>query len=403
MGLRRFGKFGSSLAQIPVWALSWLVPRKADLWVFGAWRGQAFSDNPKYLYTYVKTHCPRIEAVWITKSRTLDRALRAQSVDSCFYLSPRGLYCQLRARAIFFTHTQDSDFLGAAVARNTYSCQLWHGTPLKKIMFDDPEHVQSENRLSRRLAAFLFPWLRNRWSLIVAPSGGVAERLQGAFKGTPVAVTGYPRNDSATPAQVSAEPRRIREVIYMPTFRGAAGSSSSDEAINALFDAAGFDIAWMDARCAELDMVLTIRLHPSNRLRAELQRRILASNRIRFDQSADFYACIDRYDVLITDYSSVFFDFLLTGKPVIHAGFDVQHYIRDTRAFYQPYEDICLTPGLSDWPQVMALLERFIEQGLDEAYRSRYARLAAWANDRFERSCSENVVRYVEAHLSRRA
>ncbi len=403
MTAQRLLKFMACLAQRPLWTLSALVPRRPDLWVFGAWRGRAYSDNPKYLYEHVRRHRPAIQAVWITRSRALCASLRGASVNAHFHLSPAGLYYQLRAGAVFFTHTLEGDFLGAAVGRGAYTCQLWHGTPLKRILWDDPEHKASEESAFRRAATRLFPWLRNRWSLVVAPSRPVARLLAGAFRETPVAVTGYPRTDGIVAGTVSATPRPIRRAIYMPTFRGSACTAGSDEAIDALFEAAGFDVERLDATCDRLGLELVIRLHPSNRPKAALRERIDRARRIRFDTEADFYAAINAYDALITDYSSVFYDFLLTGKPVIHAGFDARHYMQDARSLYRPYDEICLTPGLADWAGVMAILERFAREGPGAEYVQRYRRLAEWANARFDAPCSENVARYVEARLARRA
>lgn len=395
----RLAKFIACLLQWPLWLLAACVPRRRDLWLFGAWRGQAYSDNPKYLYEYLRCHRPPLRAVWITRSRPLCARLRAASLEAHHYLSPQGLYLQLRAGAIFFTHTPEGEFLGAAVGR-AYACQLWHGTPLKKILWDDPEHVASESSRSRRIAVRLFPWMRNRWDLVVAPSQPVAAIFAETFRGTPVAVTGYPRNDSVVQREVSAAPRPIRRAIYMPTFRGSAGSADSDAAINALFEASGFDVEHLDARCARLGLELTLRLHPSNRLNEALRQRIEGSAHIRFDDGDDFYQRINDYDVLITDYSSVFYDFLLSGKPVIHAGFDVQDYMRETRGFYRPYEAICLTPGLTDWAGVMATLEGFARQGLDADYLQRYRQLDAWANQRAGEPFAERVARCVEARLA---
>ena len=52
-------------------ALGKLVKRKNNVWIFGAWAGQNYSDNTKYLFEYVNEHQKDIRAIWITKSEKL--------------------------------------------------------------------------------------------------------------------------------------------------------------------------------------------------------------------------------------------------------------------------------------------------------------------------------------------
>ena len=47
---------------------SLLIPKKKNLWIFGAWQGKQYSDNSKFMFEYVSMNHPEIEAVWITRS-----------------------------------------------------------------------------------------------------------------------------------------------------------------------------------------------------------------------------------------------------------------------------------------------------------------------------------------------
>jgi CDP-glycerol glycerophosphotransferase len=50
---------------------------------------------------------------------------------------------------------------------------------------------------------------------------------------------------------------------------------------------------------------------------------------------------------LITDYSSIFIDFLLTDKPIIFYSYDIEHYLKKDREMYFDYQDIILKETLS--------------------------------------------------------
>ncbi|MCP5462729.1 MAG: CDP-glycerol glycerophosphotransferase family protein [bacterium] len=66
-------------------------PKKKNLWVFGAWFGEKFSDNSKYLFQYIATNHPEIQAVWLTKNKQTFNFLRKQGFE-CYYLpSAKGL------------------------------------------------------------------------------------------------------------------------------------------------------------------------------------------------------------------------------------------------------------------------------------------------------------------------
>ena len=78
--------------------LSSIVPKNQKIWVFGAWNGNSFSDNPKYLYLYVNQCCKEnVLPIWITKDRTLAENLSTQGINSYYYKSILGIYYQLIA------------------------------------------------------------------------------------------------------------------------------------------------------------------------------------------------------------------------------------------------------------------------------------------------------------------
>ncbi|MCV5398071.1 CDP-glycerol glycerophosphotransferase family protein, partial [Escherichia coli] len=74
-----------------------------------------------------------------------------------------------------------------------------------------------------------------------------------------------------------------------------------------------------------------------------------ASDSIKMSSSDDVYDEIGMYDCLITDYSSIMFDFALSHKPIIFAAFDIKDYLRDDRGMYFNYEDIASNNIAFSW------------------------------------------------------
>ena len=77
------------------------------------------------------------------------------------------------------------------------------------------------------------------------------------------------------------------------------------------------------------------------------------------DKDADHYTFLEEADVLVTDYSSIYFDFLLTDKPVVFFDYDLEEYLSDTREMYFDYE--AFTPGMK------AKNQEELEEALKEA------------------------------------
>ena len=113
-----------------------LVPKDRHLWIFSSWDGKKATDNPAYFFDYCHEFSNK-KLVWILKSKSEVKNLKAKGIDVYYTYSPLGIYYQLRASCCFFTHAIFSDFETCFIARNTKRCQMWHGIPMKKIGFDD--------------------------------------------------------------------------------------------------------------------------------------------------------------------------------------------------------------------------------------------------------------------------
>ncbi|RLC52457.1 MAG: hypothetical protein DRH79_04890 [Candidatus Cloacimonadota bacterium] len=69
--------------------------------------------------------------------------------------------------------------------------------------------------------------------------------------------------------------------------------------------------------------------------------------------NVDIYDSICDYDILITDFSSIYFDFLLTGKPIIFTVFDKDEYLKNERELYYEYNEITPGPKTKNWEETI--------------------------------------------------
>lgn len=376
----------------PLYLFSSLIPKSRDIWVFGAWFGQKFTDNPKRVFLYA-TAASEKTCVWIARSSQLVRSLREQGYRAHHYLSLFGIYYQMRAGAAFFSHDTDKDMLGPAISGKTLRFQLWHGTPLKKIRYGcRTNSIARPDSKLRQLAHWAFPWKSDtNYDFVPAASEVSVGHFKEAFQTEHVYVTGYPRNDALVPGDI-ADPRPVvTRCIYMPTFRGEFRTTESSLQTGQFLLSTGFDVNRLDQLFTQAGITMTLRLHPTNMPAAGMMEQIRQSRSISFDSSEEIYELLNTYDVLITDYSSIFFDFAITGKPIIHAPFDLEEYKRRNRDMYFEYEEVCLTPNVRSWDDVMEMILTLRQDGVTADYAKRYRSLAHRFNHYIDSSSSRRV------------
>ena len=249
--------------------------------------------------------------------------------------------------------------------------QTWHGTPLKRLALHRPGFDP------RRMAAVVRE--SRRWNILLAQNP-YAARILGkayAFLTRPVWVEGYPRNDvlmtgdgAATRAALGVGPGE-RVILYAPTWR-----DDRDQIV---------DFVDPVALVAQTDAVVLVRGHS----RTLLPGRDAEGPRV-IDVTGfpDTSLLLLVADALVTDYSSVMFDFSVTGKPMYFLVPDIEHYRGELRGFY--FDLAAHAPG----PMVRTQDELVAALAADDTatYAGRYAQWRAKFNARDDGHAAERVV-----------
>lgn len=343
------------LLLLPATLATLVVPRDPRLWAFGSWHGTRFADNPKHLFLHCHAQPAGVRAVWLSANRRIVAQVRALGLPAYSKWSPRGWWYALRA-GVYLFDCRVAD-VNAIASRGALRANLWHGVPLKKIEGDieQPDHELVRARrgpLRTRLwLKLLRPEFTERYDLVLATGPAAAERLGSAF-GMPaerILTAGYPRTDAlldphAVQRWLTAAERRIAEeldahrhdgrrvLLYMPTFRDWNNQSTRTIPI---------DWVAMNALLRELGAVLYCKLHPND---CSSLPPLEACDRIRvLPSSVDMYPLLARTDALVTDYSSIYFDYLLLDRPIVFYAYDLEEYQRRGRSLYDRYDDV--TPG----------------------------------------------------------
>lgn len=344
------------ICQLPVWWIASLHKRDSKTWVFGAWFGNSYSDNTKSMYEYVLTTHPEINAVWITKNKQVFDQLKAQDMPVVFKGTKEARRICLKAGYVFITVTANE--LETLYINGAKQVWLWHGMPLKKIGKD-------MNVLTNFKAKFhnIFPQNRyNRPDYFASTSHKWDSIFNQAFKiSQEQIVCGLPRNDrffdkGKTPLieEMDRKYNNPTKIIYMPTFRD--NLYQNNEPFNP-FHQFNFSIERFSIFLDEVNAVFFYKGHFYDILNRKLSKstndRLVLMNESMYD---DLYSFIKDADILITDYSSIYFDFLLLKKPVILAPFDKEDYCNNSRSMYFDYDNEIEGIRAYDWNDVMNIV-----------------------------------------------
>lgn len=338
-------KYWGQLLLLPVYWLSFLMPRDKNIWLFGSTFGRRFSENPRYLYLYACQHQAEngLRPIWISHNKEVTRFLNANGYEAYDYHSLKGIWYALRAKVyIFDNYSKDINFWqsGGAVKVN-----LWHGSGNKRTNYDNRfDTVRHPKNLWERWKTFprrLSDEKPDHYTLATSPA--MKEIFVSAFHTDEkhIIVEGYPRNDILFPFEecqirnlYTKEERELLKLIsarrksgdriltYMPTFR-----DSETKLLTVLNPAA------LDRFLEKEKLFLVMKLHPKSKIKKELEK-LHYRNIVNADAEIDVYSFLGESDLLITDYSSVYTDFMLLDRPVLAFCYDWEEYTEHTRECY---------------------------------------------------------------------
>lgn len=239
--------------------------------------------------------------------------------------------------------------------------QTWHGTPLKTLGKKMRKGIESMYNVQHNFLQASYLMHPNEFT-----KNAIMQdyNLDALYTGK-VALSGYPRNSIFMDEHKAFDVRKklglCDKVVYayMPTWRGTSNHSvqynSYSKEISQMME-------YLDKRMKD-NQVLYVNFHPilKNAIQLGSYRHIKS-----FPAEIDKYEFLNSVDALITDYSSVFFDFSVTRKPIILYMYDYDQYMKD-RGMYMdikelPFVKLYDIESLSDW----LVTEKILGEGYDD-------------------------------------
>lgn len=303
--------------------LGYISPRNEDLIVFASSSERCeFSGNMKYLFLELANKYDK-NCVWLTQYDEIEKLLSDHGYKTSKTDSLKARLCLLRAK--YAVTDVDFDNKQWGYLSSAKSIQLWHGYPLKEL----PE--EERGKLNERIQVFDYACINNR----------VEETELRTHKNIDkVYYTGYPRNDLVFREIQGAEigvnpvtqeilkriPREETVIGYFPTWRENGDVNPINPNIFNMF------LEEHDAHCIIKPHRYTAPFVDDSKF-----------ERIHVHPpTGDIYPIFKDIDVLITDYSSIYFDYMLLDKPVAFYPYDYEEYIKN-RGLNLNYDR--MTPG----------------------------------------------------------
>lgn len=327
-----------------IYFVSKFTRRKKNLWLFGS--GFGYADNVKYLFERVKEYNPEIHSVWISKTKEEALQLRQKGVEAYYCFSLCGYIKGLTAGVYIYSHrTCDINYYTSS--GKVVKFDLWHGVAMKQIEYTITSGAMRKAFDGSFKSRFYAPYNYQKPDLLLSPGDKCDKVFEDSFlvDKSHIVHSTYPRCWQFLDSR-DQQIERIQRLggiyselydiikahkktyIYMPTFRDSHGDFLSD---------AGFDFRLLNEALKKNDSLFILKVHPSTF--KYLKNVNDYSNIYVVKKQCDIYPILPFVNTLITDYSSIYFDFLLLKSEVILFPFDIDSYRKNDRPFIINYDD----------------------------------------------------------------
>lgn len=320
--------------------------RDYKLWIFSEWFGVCYYDNSYYFANYIAENCRDINVYWIAKN-PIEDSLR-QELHQRINILQRGTEearIVYKKAGVVFMNQNFSDFaeknynyFGGATTVN-----LWHGVPWKRIGYKNITNFAFLKRIYLRIMSNL-----RGAEYFLCPSEKFAEICQREFGvlEEKLIKTGLPRNEIFYSEDKIKKSKKnllfrlkqntgkywgenVKVITYMPTFRD---NTEEIFEFSKFYENEEF-CKWLERE----NIIILQKIHMISNPKLEING---INGRIMIFNDLHTQELLASTDLLITDYSSCFFDFLLLDRPIIHFLYDYEYYMKSDRGLFYRWEDV---------------------------------------------------------------
>lgn len=360
------------------------LPVEDKLVIFEAFLGRSYACSPKAIYEAM-VRDPKYDDyqfIWVFRNvKKKKKLLDKERTTVVKYKSYKAMQAFGRAK-YWVTNWRLSE---TYIKKDSQICiQTWHGTPLKKIGID--LNIEGNPKASQKTAHKRYLNDAKKYDYFVSPSAFCTQVFRSAFgldllgKEGILIETGYPRNDFLcryTPEDVVrirkglGIPEGRKVLLYAPTWR----DNQHELGVGNTFDMTAHFTRFLEEISQEYTVLLRLHYLVASKLDvSKYEGRVLDCS--KRDDINELYVVSD---LLITDYSSVFFDYANLKRPILFYMFDLQEYESSVRDFYFDLKEL---PGpIIQQEEELIQAVRHVEDytaDYQERYQQFNAKYTAW-------------------------
>ncbi|WP_371069573.1 CDP-glycerol glycerophosphotransferase family protein [Sediminibacillus sp. JSM 1682029] len=332
-------KRGKSLRTIykSLFVLTGKMPAAKNVIIFESFAGKQYSDNPRAIYEFLKENDYDFKMYWSFDRNNMKKFESNENIKAIRRFSIKWLILMSRAKYWVINSRLP---LWLPKPKHTIYLQTWHGTPLKKLG-TDIEEVHMPGTTTEKYKRN-FVTAASKWDILVSPNNYSTEIFKRAFDyKNAIIETGYPRNDYLTRNNNKEKIRYLKEklnlplnkkiMLYAPTWRDNNFYSKGKYKFDLQLDLERLREEFED------EYIILLRMH------------YLVAENLQISQYENFVYDLSKYDdirdlyiisdLLITDYSSVFFDYSVLKRPIFFFVFDIEQYRDNLRGFYLDFKN----------------------------------------------------------------
>jgi CDP-glycerol glycerophosphotransferase (TagB/SpsB family) len=367
------------VGRILIIPFSFLFLRKKRLTVFIGRDDGQFVDNTKHLFLYLQQLKPsNTEYYFLTENRDTYGELMGYGLPVLFHPSLKSILKLLRVDIVVVDNVNWIQKFKFNLAYKSRKVQLFHGVPLKKIGLKNPQIEMQRRFLIMRVYHAVAGQYPN-YDMFLATSAFFGEKVfANSYKSRRIFVSGYPRNDvlfTSPGGGFLREQERIllekinrlkasglKIVLYVPTFRDHEGDALSANRL---------DLQSLSDFAVQNNIYFLFKFHLHEKSRFHLDKEEPFDNICFLPDIKDIYPFMPLADLMITDYSSIFFDFLLLKRPIVFFPFDLDTFLTKDRGLNFDYDKFTPGPRCMTQVQLEKEISTFLVKGKDEYHEKR--------------------------------
>lgn len=314
-----FLKIGRLILGIILYLINPIFKVKRNRWIFGSSNGTDFKEGSKYMLMFV-SNIHKIDSTWITFNPKTKNEIEHRGYQCFLNYSIKGLLYTLTAEVIFTSTSFGSDINYCFKKKGRKYVYLVHGMPHKKAIYDQPQRRMPKGNLTDRLyREYVAAFKVSDIDYLTSTSQFHTKSLKSAFRSNNIFDIGMPRNDALLNPKILGNQEWFLKykdkfiITYMPTHR----DFGKGEVSPFLFEKNNKANEFFEKN----NIILLIKNHPNMREKVVLgkdKNNIIDISKNELDPQSVIY----NTDLLITDFSSVWIDYLLLKRPIIFYLYD---------------------------------------------------------------------------------